>query len=113
MLTKGLATSVMRSLKTRYRRARKILPNLVSILVSKYQAKKIVLIGSLARKKDFGFHSDIDLCTLGVEKSRYFQALGELLISAEEFDVDLICIEDADARLLAQVAQGEVLYDQG
>lgn len=98
-----------RQRERRYRRARALLEDLMRILVEKYQVKKIVLIGSCLPKDSFHFHSDIDLCVKGLEGSLYFKALGELLIRAGEFDVDLIPRENATERMKGYIEKGEVL----
>jgi predicted nucleotidyltransferase len=45
----------------RLRRARTVLGRAVDLLAHKYRVRRIVLIGSLAEGRRFGFHSDIDL----------------------------------------------------
>lgn len=107
----SLLISIHRQRERRYERARVLLEDLVRILVEKYHVKKVVLIGSCLNKDSFHFHSDIDLCVKGLEGSLYFKALGELLIRAGEFDVDLIPIEDATERMKGHIEKGEVLYN--
>ncbi len=106
----SLLSGINRQRERRYIRARTLLEDLIRILVEKYQVKKIVLIGSCLNKNHF--HSDIDLCVNGLEGSLYFQALGELLIRAGEFDVDLIPMEDATERMKGYIEKGEVLYNE-
>lgn len=97
--------------KKRYNTARTIIKDLTEILIKKYSAKKIVLIGSCLKEDGFHFHSDIDLCVEGLPSSLYFQAIGELLIKAGEFDIDLIPIEDATEKMMEYIKKGEILYD--
>ncbi len=108
----SLLSGINRQREKRYERAKVLLEDLVRILVEKYHAKKIVLVGSCLDKDHFHFHSDIDLCVKGLEGSIYFQALGELLIRAGEFDVDLIPMENVTERMRGYIEQGEVLYNE-
>ncbi|MDI6793263.1 MAG: nucleotidyltransferase domain-containing protein [bacterium] len=98
--------------KERYARAHLIVKKLLRILVDKYQVKKVVLIGSCLEDDRFHSHSDIDLCTEGLSGTQYFQAVGELLIESEEFDVDLIPIEDSNERMKEYIKKGKVLYER-
>ena len=108
----SLLSGINRQRERRYIRARALIEDLMRILVEKYHVKRIVLIGSCLNKDRFRFHSDIDLCVKGLEGSLYFQALGELLISAGEFNVDLIPMEDATERMKGYIEKGEVLYNE-
>lgn len=95
----------------RYDKARETANRLAQLLRLRYQAKQVVLVGSCTRESAFGEHSDIDLCVSGIDPARYYAAVGELLIEAGEFDIDLVPIEDATPEMAAQLAKGEVLYD--
>ena len=108
----SLLSGIHRQRERRYIRARTLIEDLMRILVEKYHVKKIVLIGSCLNKEHFRFHSDIDLCVKGLEGSLYFKAVGELLIRAGEFDVDLIPMEDATERMKGYIDKGEVLYNE-
>ena len=108
----SLLSGINRQRERRYIRARALIEDLIRILVEKYHVKKIVLIGSCLNKDRFRFHSDIDLCVKGLEGSLYFKALGELLISAGEFDVNLIPVEGATERMKGYIEKGEVLYNE-
>ncbi|MCF6149858.1 MAG: nucleotidyltransferase domain-containing protein [Candidatus Kuenenia sp.] len=108
----SLLSGLNRQREKRYIRARYVIKDLVKILVEKYHIKKIILIGSCLNKNSFHFHSDIDLCVKGLEGSLYFKALGELLIKAGEFNVDLIPIENATERMKGYIDKGEVLYSE-
>jgi len=96
----------------RYRSAMNTARRLADVLKKKYHVRKIVLIGSLNEKERFGGHSDIDLCVEGLPPEQYFQAVGELLLAADAFDVDLVPIEKATGRMLQSVAAGKVLYEK-
>jgi predicted nucleotidyltransferase len=103
---------VLYSDRARYMRAREVARRLCERLVHIYGARRVVLIGSCLREDRFGPHSDIDLCVEGLYGLDYLTALGDLLIEAGEFDVDLVPIEEASEGMRAEVAAGEVLYEQ-
>lgn len=96
----------------RFLKAQAVLKRLVNILIKKYHVTRIIQIGSLTDKKRFGFHSDIDLCVEGLPDKLYFQAVGELLLEADEFDVDIIPFEDATPKMKERIRKGKVLYEK-
>ncbi|MBI4653687.1 MAG: nucleotidyltransferase domain-containing protein [Nitrospirae bacterium] len=98
--------------KQRFLRAQAVLKKAIDILINEYHANKIILIGSLADKHRFGFHSDIDLCVEGLPSEFYFKAVGELLLEADEFDIDIIPIEDATPKMRELIKNGKVLYEK-
>lgn len=97
----------------RLRRAQATLRRVVDLLVGKYNVSRVVLIGSLAESSRFGFHSDIDLGVAGLPNDRYYEAAGDVLLLAGEFDIDLIPIERASPAMAARLQKGDVVYDQG
>lgn len=99
--------------KMRYKKARETARHLAGILSRDYHAKRVVLIGSLTNENTFDVRSDIDLCVSGLDASEYFKAVGEMLIEAGDFSVDLIPIEDATPRMAKSIEKGETLYDAG
>lgn len=109
---KDTASSISMLRKKRYIKAQTVLKRLVNILIKKYHVTRIIQIGSLADKHRFGFHSDIDLCVEGLSDELYFQAVGELLIAAGEFDVDIIPFEDATPKMKERIRKGKVLYEK-
>lgn len=96
----------------RFSRAQAVLKRIIRILAGKYGVNKVILIGSLADKQRFGFHSDIDLCVKGLPDKLYFSAVGELLLAAGEFDVDIIPCEGATAEMMERIKKGRVVYEK-
>lgn len=92
--------------------AQAVLKKAMNILVKKYHVKKIILIGSLADKDRFGFHSDIDLCVEGLSDNCYFEAIGKLLSEAGEFDIDIIPLENATPEMKRRIEKGILLYEK-
>ena len=113
MVTLKDTTSSISALRNqRIINAQIVLKKLIKILIKKYQVTKIILTGSLIDKSRFGFHSDIDLFVEGLPDNLYFRAVGELLIEAEEFNVDIIPIENATPKMKKKIEKGKVLYEK-
>lgn len=98
--------------KDRYYKANIVIEKLVKILVERYMVSKIVVVGSSLSEERFHEHSDIDLCVAGLSNEDYFKALGELLMEAGEFNIDLIPMEDATERMKEYINQGKILYEK-
>lgn len=109
---KDIISSISASRIQRFKKAQLVLRRLKTILVKKYKVKKIILIGSFLDPKRFGFHSDIDLCVEGLSDSLYFKAVGELLIEAGDFEVDIIPLEDATPEMKENIRKGKVIYEK-
>ena len=107
---KPITESLEKKRRQRFSDARKTALALSDFLVKTYNANKVVLIGSLCDEQRFDSHSDIDLCVEGIPSDSYFRAVGESLLQASPFDVDLIPIEHASERMHKHVMEGEVLY---
>ena len=103
--------------RTRVRRAdgerraallRSRLPAAVELLRTRYGVASIRLFGSLARGEADAY-SDIDLAVEGLDTTRYFEALGDVM-GLMSCPVDLVRLEDAPASLRDRVFQdGELL----
>jgi predicted nucleotidyltransferase len=91
-------------------RARALLPVLVDELVDRWGARRVVLIGSLARG-ELRIDSDIDLVAWGIPPGRVLYALAALDSLSGEFDVDLIPWERASGAMREEAMAGEVLHD--
>ncbi len=96
----------------RFLKAQAVLKRAIHILIRKYHVSRIILIGSLTDKHLFGFHSDIDLCVEGLPDNLYFQAVGELLLEAGEFDIDIVPIESVPPEMMDRIKKGKVLYEK-
>jgi predicted nucleotidyltransferase len=94
-------------------RARALLPHLVELLVEEWGARRVFLIGSLARG-EFGDASDIDLVAEGLALPSFYEACAAIERAAGgEFHVDLVPLESARpfVRDLVSRGEAEVLYD--
>lgn len=109
---KDTALSIGASRRHRFLKAHAVLKKLATALVKNYGVSKIILVGSLADKHRFGFHSDIDLCVEGLPDNLYFKAVGELLLEADDFDVDIIPFENAAPEMKEKILHGKVIYEK-
>lgn len=91
-------------------KAKSVLPQLIQVLVNEFQAKKIILFGSLAKGK-FTQTSDIDLAVAGIPPERYFRALATVN-SCTEFEIDLKPLEDLKPYFYHRVMEtGKIIYE--
>ncbi|MBM4141784.1 MAG: nucleotidyltransferase domain-containing protein [Nitrospira sp.] len=109
---KDTAFSISSLRNQRFLKARTVLKKIVNILVREYNVSRVVLVGSLAEGERFGFHSDIDLCVKGLPDELYFKAVGELLLKAGEFNIDIIPFENATPEMMERIEKGKVLYEK-
>ncbi len=108
----GIISNIAASRERRFSRALAVLKKAVDVLIKEYHVKKIILIGSLTDRERFGPHSDIDLCVEGLPHKQYFKAVGELLVLSDEFDIDIIPLEDATPEMRERSTKGKVLYEK-
>jgi len=74
-------------------------------------AKKVILFGSLAKKK-FRAQSNIDLACEGIDDRRFFNVFGKLLLRLKR-PLDLIDLNDADEFFASRVKEeGIILYEE-
>ncbi len=106
----GIKSNISTSRERRFAKALTVLKKAVDVLIREYHVRKIILIGSLTDKERFGPHSDIDLCVEGIPHKQYFKAVGELLVLSDEFDIDIIPLEDATPEMKERAMKGKVLY---
>lgn len=92
-------------------RARQIADRLARRLHDEYGARRVVLVGSLARGQ-FGVGSDIDLAAEGMPDEVFFRAGADLEAAAGGLRVDLIPIDCANPLFQDDLARdGIVLFE--
>lgn len=92
------------------REARRVAERLALLLRREYGARRVVLVGSLARG-DFRSGSDIDLAAEGIPDARFFRAGADLEAAGGGIHVDLVPIESADPAFLTDLErEGIVLH---
>jgi uncharacterized protein len=86
----------------RAHRLRSLLPRARDLLVDVHGARAVRLFGSMA-VGGFTEHSDVDLAVEGLDDSRYFAALADLM-ALFGGPVDLVRVESAAASLKDRIA---------
>lgn len=86
-------------LERRRKRALRIARKAASLLHKEFDAKKVVLFGSLAISENFTLWSDIDLAVFGVSADRFYAAVASITGLSAEFKVDLVDVETCKASL--------------
>ncbi|GBF79365.1 nucleotidyltransferase family protein [Aphanothece sacrum] len=86
-------------LSQRREKAWKLAQNLADLLRSKYQAKQVIIFGSLTDPNWFDAYSDIDLAVWGISAEQFYQAVGMVTGISDEFKVDLIDGETCQTQL--------------
>jgi predicted nucleotidyltransferase len=86
----------------RARRLRALLPRARDLLVDVHRARSVWLFGSMA-SGGFTENSDVDLAVAGLDESRYFTALADLMAILGG-PVDLIRVESAAGSLKDRIA---------
>jgi predicted nucleotidyltransferase len=64
------------------------------ILYKKYQAKEVIIFGSLTDFSRFNRWSDIDIAVSGIPSDLYLKAVAEVISLSPDFKIDLLDIED-------------------
>jgi predicted nucleotidyltransferase len=91
------------------KQARQDLQKITEMLVREFNAKKIILFGSLIQG-NFNQDSDIDLAVAGISPSDYFHILAAINSVSDRW-IDLKPLEALDPHFLKRVLQtGECLY---
>ena len=85
-------------------RAERVARRLAQRIVDRYGARRVVLMGSLARG-DFAEGSDIDLAVEGLPPDVFFSAGADIEAAAEGFSVDLVPIESATPLFLERIRE--------
>ena len=81
-------------LERRRKRAMRLARQAAALLCKEFDARSVVLFGSLASRSGFTLWSDIDLAVFGVPADRFYAAVAAITGLSAEFKVDLV---DADA----------------
>jgi uncharacterized protein len=84
--------------------ARVVAGEIAHLLRQHYGARRVILIGSLARG-EFRPDSDIDLVVDGIEPRLFLRAGADAERSAHGFDVDLVPFESAAPAMREQLAR--------
>lgn len=74
----------------RQEQARQLARQAAQLLRDKFQARRVVLFGSLAHPSDFNRWSDIDLAAWGIPPDRFYAAVAAVTGLSPDFKIDLI-----------------------
>ena len=81
-------------LRERFKDAWRIAIKASEILYKKYQAKEVIIFGSLTDFSRFNRWSDIDIAVSGIPSDLYLKAVAEVISLSPDFKIDLLDIED-------------------
>jgi predicted nucleotidyltransferase len=87
-------TAAQSQLERRRKRAMRLARQAAALLRAEFDAKNVILFGSLAFPGGFTLWSDIDLAVFGVPADRFYAAVAAITGLSAEFKVDLV---DAEA----------------
>ena len=83
----------------RMSRARILARRAARLLKEEFEARQVILFGSLARQGFFHSRSDIDLAVAGVRSQDFWRAWSVLDTLDPEFEIDLVALESASPAL--------------
>ena len=80
-------------------------------LARRYNVTRVILFGSVLDPDSFHSRSDIDIAVEGLKKTRYFEALGELMMKYDR-NIDLKPVEELTGLMLKKISLGRILYEK-
>ena len=83
-------SSMRVQLGQRRRRAARAARKAASLLRKNFQAQRVVLFGSLAKRGRFTLWSDIDLAVWGISPEQFYAAVAAVTGLSIEFKIDLV-----------------------
>jgi predicted nucleotidyltransferase len=86
----GLSDEERSRLSSRKRHAWQLAQQAAQLLREKFEAERVVLLGSLAQEDGFALWSDIDLAAWGIPAERFFAAVAAVTGLSPDFKIDLI-----------------------
>ena len=98
-------TEQRQQLRDRRARAWDVAREAAALLQQEYGAQRVLLFGSLARGDTVSIHSDVDLAAWGVAEREYYRIVAQLQDLDPSMPVDLVLMEDANARLVHSVEE--------
>ena len=73
-----------------------------AMLKNKYKAEKVIAFGSITTKS-FNDYSDIDIGVTGIPSDKFYKAVAETETLSNEFNIDLLDIEDCSPALKEKI----------
>jgi len=87
----------------RAQRAWTLAQQAAALLKEQFDARRVVLFGSLARRDFFHRRSDVDLAVEGIRSRDFWRAWSALDTLGCEFEIDLVDVETASSALRLQI----------
>jgi len=81
-------------LQQRYYQAWSIARKAAEILYQEYQAKKVVIFGSLKSIEHFSEWSDIDIAVWGIKPELYYKAVARIISLSTMIEIDIVDPDD-------------------
>lgn len=88
---------------SRRQRAMSIARKAAKLLKTNFGAKEIILFGSLARRRSFSLHSDIDLAVRGIAPEKFYVASAAIERVETNFQIDLVELETCPPTVLKNI----------
>jgi predicted nucleotidyltransferase len=89
----------------RARRAWTLAQQAAALLKERFDARRVVLLGSLARGDFFHWRSDVDLAVEGIKSQDFWRAWGALDTLGCEFEINLVDVKTASPSLRLEIEQ--------
>ena len=95
-------------LMRRQEKAWRIARQAAQLLREQFDASRVVIFGSLARRHGFTRWSDIDIAAWGIAPEDTFRAIGAIMDLGVEIPINLVDVNTARSSLLAAIEQDGV-----
>ena len=77
-----------KDLDIRWEQARNLAQDISFQLKTRYNAKEVIVFGSLLHREGFRSDSDIDIVVSGIPPQQYFRAVYDIALGEKDFDID-------------------------
>jgi len=86
-----------------FQKAWEVARKAVSLLHEKFDAKRILVFGSLLHRERFTHRSDIDIAVWGVPPEKFFKAVAKMIDLSQQFQIDLVSAEYCSERMRQKI----------
>ena len=102
-------SAIQTQLERRRKRAMRFARHAAALLRAEFDARDVILFGSLAIPGGFTLWSDIDLAVFGVPSDCFYAAVAAITGLSAEFKVDLVDADACSASLREAIDQNGIL----
>ena len=74
-----------------------------SLLHEKFDAKRVLVFGSLLHRERFTHGSDIDIAVWGIPPEKFFKAVAKMIDLSPQFQIDLVSAEYCSERMRQKI----------